>query len=252
MKQTGAHADASSIACLTVCLSLASTTPIFAQAGRLTDEMKADSGVQLSISTKSTRFFSGEVIPLDLAFSSTTPKRYQINLARYDRSGRMNYEQFFVEPKEATRDPLQLYFNSIAGFVGGGLTGFELLALSPTIIRLNLNEWVSFERPGTYRMSVVSHRVSDSAASDRPMGEPVEVKSNWIELKIVAPDPSWQQEELVKLRQALNHRTPTSNNVSDEPRQAALTHHRYLRVEESTTGGRCALAVSAVSSFVPG
>jgi hypothetical protein len=207
---------------------LVSTSPIFAQAERTADEMKADSRVQLSISTKSTKFFSGEVIPLDLAFTSTTPKRYQINLARYDRSGRMNYEGFSVEPKEATRDPLQLYFNSIAGFMGGGLTNFEFLAASPTIIHLNLNEWVSLERAGTYRISVVSHRVSDSATSDHPMGESIEVKSNWIELRILSPDPSWQQEELSRIRGVLNHGAAASTNVPDESRQAALTQLRYL------------------------
>ncbi len=233
MKPSGAHAAALIIACLTVCLLLSSTPPIFAQAGRTADEINADSGVQLSISTKSTKFFSGEVIPLDLAFTSTIPKRYQINLARYDRSGRMNYEQFFVEPKEATQDPLQLYFNSIWGFLGGGLTNFEFLAVSPTIIHLNLNEWVSLERPEIYRISVVSHRLSDSAASDHPMGEPVEVKSNWIELKIVSPDPSWQQEQLAKIRQTLNHGTSVSANVPDESQQAALTQLRYLGTSEA-------------------
>jgi len=228
MKERKTHADALSLACLTVYLSLTLTSPIFAQASRMPEKIEDDSGMQLHLSSNSARYYSGEVIHLDLAFTSTTPKRYQINLARYDRSGRMNYEEFIVEPKEATQDPLQLYFSSIAGFIGGGLTGFEFLTPSPTIIHLNLNEWIRFERPGTYRVCVVSHRVSDSDASHQPMGEPIEVKSNGIELRIVPPDPSWQQEELAKIRQVLNRGTTISPVAPGEARQAALTQLRYL------------------------
>jgi hypothetical protein len=63
----------------------------------------------------------------------------------------MNYERFIVEPRETNRDPLQSYFNSIAGFFGGGLTNFAFLVSSPTLIQLNLNEWVSLERVGDGR-----------------------------------------------------------------------------------------------------
>lgn len=143
----------------------------------------------------------------------------------------MGYERFIVEPEEATRDPLKLYFNSIAVFMGGGLTNFEFLSSSPTIIHLNLNEWVNFERPGTYRIRVVSHRVTDSAANASPMGEPVDVTSDWIELKIVAADPSWQRTELAEILQALDQSKPANANVPDEPRQAALGKLRYLGTE---------------------
>jgi hypothetical protein len=205
---------------------------MFAQSNRIPDE-KTNSAVQLILSSNKSKFYLGEVVHLDLAFTSATPKRYQINLARYDRSGRMNYEEFIVEPKQATQDPLHLYFNSIGVFIGGGLTGFESLTVSPTIIHLNLNEWVRFERPGTYRVRVVSGRVNDSGVSSNPAAEAIEAKSNWIELSIVPPDPSWQQQELTKIRQVLkNGITASSAAVApDEARQASLTQLRYLGTE---------------------
>jgi hypothetical protein len=58
-------------------------------------------------------FRLGEVIPLELSFVSRIPKQYQINMAAYDRSGRMSYEQFVVKPDGGWRDPLRSYFNSI-------------------------------------------------------------------------------------------------------------------------------------------
>jgi len=145
----------------------------------------------------------------------------------------MGYEQFIVEPKDETRDPLYLYFKSIAAFIGGGLTNFEFLSSSPTVFRLNLNEWVTFERPGTYRIQVVSHRVGDSANASGPWGEAVEVKSNWIELKIVASNANWQQETLARIRQALDTGKPVNPNVPDEAKQATLTQLRYLGTEEA-------------------
>jgi hypothetical protein len=203
----------------------------FAQSQTEEKSKGAGSEVQLRVSTSSATFYSGELIPLDLAFASAVPKRYQINLARYDRSGRMGYEQFVVQPKEATRDPLYLYFNSIAAFIGGGLTSFEFLSSSPTVIHLNLNEWVSFEQPGTYRIQVRSHRVGDSASGSGPVGAAVDIKSNWIELKIVVPDSFWQRETLAKIQQALDAPKPSTPNFRDEARHNALTQLRYLGTE---------------------
>ena len=219
---------------LVLCFLWASAASTFAQPSQTSEEKKtSESEVHLQVSTSSTQFYSGEVIPLDLAFTSAILKRYQINLARYDRSGRMGYEEFIAEPKEATRDPLYLYFHSSAGFMGGGLTNFEFLSSSPTTLHLNLNEWVSFDRPGTYRIQVVSHRVGDSANSNHPWGDGVELKSNWIELKIVAAAPSWQHQTLAEIRQALDTGKPLNPNVPDEPKRNALTKLRYLGTEEA-------------------
>jgi hypothetical protein len=234
MKEPKTHGDVFALVYWAVFLLLVLTSPIIAQSNRIPEE-KTNAGVQLLLSSNQTKFYSGEVVRLDLAFTSVIPKRYQINLARYDRSGRMNYEQFIVEPKQATQDPLQLYFNSFAGFMGGGITGFEFLTVSPTIMHLNLNEWIRFERPGTYRLSVVSRRVSDSSVSSHPAAESIEVKSNWIELSIVPPDPSWQQQELAKIRQVLKNGITASPAAPDEARQAALTQLRYLGTEAAAS-----------------
>ncbi len=68
-------------------------------------------------------FRMGEVIPIELSFSANAPRKYQLNMARYDRSGRMPYEQFHVTPEDGTHDPLHAYF-AFGGFLGGGLTTF--------------------------------------------------------------------------------------------------------------------------------
>lgn len=62
--------------------------------------------------TGSTSFHLGERISLNLSFSSSSVNQFEINLARYDRSGRMHSEQFGVSPgtdgKIHSLHPLQM------------------------------------------------------------------------------------------------------------------------------------------------
>jgi hypothetical protein len=74
---------------------------------------------QLTVTMRNNQssFHMGEIIPLDLAFTSSTPNTYQMDMATYDRSGRLNEDQFVVEPKSGFDDPLQLYFHAYKGFM---------------------------------------------------------------------------------------------------------------------------------------
>ncbi len=111
--------------------------------------------LEVSIATNQREFHIGEVIPLQLAFSSNVKDRYQVNMAQYDRSGRMNYERFDVSPADGAVDPLPTYTGGM-----GGLTNFKYLGSEPWTIKLNLNEWVRFTQPGEYRIVVSSDRVA--------------------------------------------------------------------------------------------
>jgi hypothetical protein len=132
------------------------------------------SAFHVGIKNGKSQFYLGEVIALELTFTTKMPKRYQINMARYDRSGRMSYEQFLVNPDGGWGDPLRSYFNSSMGWMGGGLTGFEFLSESPTKISLELNEWVQFHRAGKYRVTVQTSRVGEiSGEASSPFDKPV-------------------------------------------------------------------------------
>jgi hypothetical protein len=122
-----------------------------------------DASPQLQVRTAEgqTLYHVGERIPLELSFTGPEKKPFEINMASYDRSGRMGYEDFNVAPAAGWADPLHVYFGSSGGFMGGGLTGFGSLSVKPTVINLNLNERVRFDQAGTYTVVVVSHRVSD-------------------------------------------------------------------------------------------
>ncbi len=191
-----------------------------------------DVRLELRCAGGSRLFRTGEVIPLELSFTSKAPRRYQINMAQYDRSGRMNYEQFVVDPEEGTRDPLLLYFNSYGGFLGGGLTTFKFLSEIPTTVHPDLNGWVRFDRAGKHRLSVISRRVSDIRAAESPLGDELQVNSNQIELEIVSADPGWQEAKLSEIRTALSK--PSSGTTArSESREAELRALRYLGSREA-------------------
>jgi hypothetical protein len=172
-------------------------------------------------------FRVGEVIPLDLSFTSSAPGKYQFDNATYDRSGRLNAEGFSVEPKSGWDDPLELYFRSYACFMAGGLRGFQTLSNKPTVVHLELNEWVRFHEPGRYRVTITSSRVSKNKAS---FFSGDKVTSNVLTLTIVNPNKEWPDSTLKAAIAVLDTPTPTTplrQDPLDRRREAAKTL-RYL------------------------
>jgi hypothetical protein len=186
-------------------------------------------GPQLRVSTSASVYRQGELIPLELSFTSKNSNEYQINMAGYDRSGRMNYEKFLVEPTEGSTDPLLVYFKSGIAFLSGALTNFKFLSDSPFVMHLYLNEWVRFDKPGSYRITVTSRRVHDTPSGKSfYRGEVQELKSNSIDIRIVEPDSTWQQSELKRILAEFDSSPPPKGPISSNERLTAMTALRYL------------------------
>ena len=175
-------------------------------------------------------FRIGERIPLELVFTGPNNKRFEINLARYDRSGRMSYESFEVVPSSGWSDPLEAYFGSASGMFGGGIGSSDALSEKPTLIQLNLNEWIRFDRPGTYDLIAVSNRITDLSKGSvaRFTGEAtITLRSNVIHLSIVPATATWQKTKLTSALEEL--RVEHANPSMPSPRrQAAIADVRFL------------------------
>ena len=182
--------------------------------------------LQVSIETNQREFHIGETIPLRLSFSSTVKNRYQVNMAQYDRSGRMNYEHFEVSPANGAVDPLP----SNLGNMVGGLTNFKYLTPEPWTIKLNLNEWVRFTQPGEYRIVVSSGRVGVRDPSNSFGTSTITARSNEVALKIVPADLEWQKEILREAVTALDARAPAKQQQTEQytARRQALETLRFL------------------------
>jgi hypothetical protein len=150
------------------------------------------------------RFHSGELIQLELSFSSTLPKTYILDEATYDRSGRLSIDEFVLDHNDDTADPLADYFNSSFGFIGGGMRGMSELSEKPEVVLAELNEWIRFDKPGHYRLYVSSERVSKKRSPDDMFGKDVQAAfSNIIEFDILPRDEKWASKKLGEIVTAL-------------------------------------------------
>ena len=149
--------------------------------------------VRLVLSVRGDRstFRIGEVIPLELAFASRAAKKYQIDKATYDRSGRLGAETWTVQPNGGFDDPLAVYYGAFNAFIGGGLRGIDVLSEKPVVIQAELNEWVRFKQPGRYRVTAASSRVSRLDAPFR--ARTIAVTSNEVNITIMPASAEWQQ-----------------------------------------------------------
>ena len=204
-------------------LMIAFSTPLLAST------TAAAQRLEVRTAEAQTLYHVGERIPLKLSFTGPENKQFEANMASYDRSGRMAYEEFKVAPASGWADPLHVYFGSSSGFIGGGLTGFAPLSAKPTVINIDLNEWVRFDQPGTYTIVIMSHRISDvTARRGGPLGgQSLGLVSNPIVLRIIPATKAWER---AKLSSILSELGKNSKGTGTEPDslKAAIADLRFL------------------------
>jgi hypothetical protein len=194
--------------------------------------LAADSIPELKVRTADggSTYRIGERIRLKLSFTAAKARRYEINEARYDRSGRMGYEWFQVLPAKGWSDPLQDYFQNRV-LDGGGLTNFSALSNAPFKLEIDLNEWVRFEQVGVYTVMVQSGRVSDIGRHRKGEEKPLALKSNYITLRIVPAEKEWQQQKLAAIAGALAATPAQMFSYDSSPRKQAVSDLRFLGTE---------------------
>ena len=187
--------------------------------------------VTLQLKNKQIQFHPGEIIPLELRFSSSLQDTYAFDNANYDRSGRLMIDTFVVDRTEAVVDPLHDYFMGGFGFIGGGIRGISTLDRTPQVVNYELNEWLRFERPGKYRVYVLSERITKGKPYHSG-NAPVKPVSNIVEFEILPADPQWEQQTLAQAVKSIDSGVKDSGNPSEPPRAACRTL-RFLDTEAS-------------------
>lgn len=204
----------------TALASVSSRTPV-QQAAAVT--------LTLRIADGRRTFRPGEIIPIALEFNSAIPKRFAVDGATYDRSGRLTVDEFRIEPIDAVTDPMLDYFAGIGGVMGGGIRGFGVLGEKPYVIELALNDWFRFDTPGTYRLSIRSTRVTDELAAIPRTRAVVPVESNTISFEILPRDERWEADAFNEALRLLNAGTPDAN------RRMACRILRFLGTDAAVT-----------------
>jgi hypothetical protein len=169
---------------------------------------KNPEGLLFTVRLKDTRkhFHLGEVITLELSFAASKPNTFTLDAATYDRSGRLHSDGFVLDPRDGAIDPLTDFFNSgLHGFMMGGLRGMPDLTAKPYLMTDELNEWQRIDRPGHYRLYVVSSRVSRKGSEGTVSGNgPSPVVSNVIDFDVLPADKKWARQKLNETISALS------------------------------------------------
>jgi hypothetical protein len=159
----------------------------------------------LRLTDQRRQFRPGEVIPIELEFSSATPKRFAVDGATYDRSGRLTIDEFVIDRIDDVSDPMLDYFGSIGGSIGGGMRGIGVLGEKPFTVKLELNEWFRFDNPGVYTLAVTSRRVTDESVTPHPV---IPVESNTVSFEILPRSETWEAAELETARRIVDAKQP--------------------------------------------
>jgi hypothetical protein len=183
--------------------------------------------VHIESSPGKSQFRVGEAIGLTLSFElndapqAPDPNKpgWMVRLFQHDRSvlgfGR---DRFVVSPETGTRDPWNYRLHE--GIAYSGPPG-NPLGDKPLILNQDLNQWVRFERPGHYTVSLHCQVTG-------PQSRNVEIESNQISVDIIAAEPEWQAAELASDIAALDANQSTTDSQSIEARMSAARRITYL------------------------
>lgn len=177
-----------------------------------------------------TKFQIGETIRATLSFSSETPG-FRFNPFFQPPPSLLNLGDFQVSPSEGVVDPWaelpKPNFISIMGHVPKTVA----LSANPTEITVDLNQYLRFERPGTYRVSVQTERVYDDVPANRhEMVFPARgynVTSNIATLEIIATDPEWARAQVEAQRAIWKQPRRHYDEIRDAP------SFRYLQTRKA-------------------
>lgn len=182
-----------------------------AQTPQATLDLQTDSG--------QTTFHIGERISLKATFTSLNDTLYRIDpIAAFGASQipGCGSESLTVNPSVGWSNPLALLYAAqmaSCGYSGPGSQTF--LKAKPIVRTANLNEWVRFDEPGIYQITIRSGQVMQVSGTNWTR---VPLQSNTLELHIIAASPEWQAGELQTILDGLKDPTryPTySNAVAD-------------------------------------
>jgi hypothetical protein len=146
----------------------------------------------------------GEAIPIELQFQTANPGRYQVITdpsQRIHLNGNRVYERFTGEPAAEAIDPLREQTRMFE-ILTGPQPKLEQLKVTPIAIEQVVNDWISFRKPGRYRITAQTQRLSLVDSSKDPaqvfLPQPLPMQSNTVEIEIIPAEDNWANNQLQK------------------------------------------------------
>jgi hypothetical protein len=188
---------------------------------------KTPIGLAFTIHLKDNKdqFQQGEIIRVELSFSSSSPKRYQLDGALYDRGGRLSIDRYYVDHPDGAVDPLMGREPSSLG----GVRSMPILEAKPYLIVRDLNEYLRFDKPGEYRLYMVSDRVRSEPSEKENTKQlgliGVSATSNIIKFTILPMNVEWAYSQLQSAKKILE----STDNLDPRRREEIQSAGRVIR-----------------------
>jgi hypothetical protein len=164
-----------------------------------------------------TTFHIGEPIVLNLTIATAVDGAYVAAPWATPRGGEFDLDTVAVSPATGWSDPLALYFKQRMIRTGHGWQWPPLEQAKPVHLALMLNQWVRFDEPGDYTVTITTHRISGATTNKNPP-----IPSASVKLHIIAATPEWQSARLAEIRSKVAVDDPLKMDT------AALRALKYL------------------------
>ncbi|MGB7761483.1 MAG: hypothetical protein WBL61_16755 [Bryobacteraceae bacterium] len=171
------------------------------------------------------------MIPLDLVFSADVPGYVVYGSYRNRFEFSMKLDTFTVSPSQGTSDPVGKGRVVLAGRYN--LNAPPLRERVPAKVRLELNQWFQFDKPGKYTVTVSSLRASRvlemSGTINWDPENPEKLTGGPMEVEIVNAEPDWQRREFARILGAL----PATLVSNTDAERAAVRALAYLGTDDA-------------------
>jgi hypothetical protein len=188
----------------------------------VTSSSQGPDDITFTLTTKNGRkmFRMGEAIPVEFHFRSKSENKYELHES-FPRE-RVYYgspTRFLAEPADDVVDPLGDYIYQFPAAVGSTPPRVWPLGAQNVINEHYVNEWLRFKKPGHYR--IVAETNSVTLAGQGPLLETprkrIPLRSNFIEIDIVAAENGWAESQLQLAIDALENANPFPRSVRSQP-----------------------------------
>lgn len=175
--------------------------------------------VRLRTKSGATAFPLGTRIQLVVSFQASIPGRYSFGLSDGRRVQGCSVSKPVVSPDEGWHDPLAaLHRTGNADFGTDCMLRLGQLTMQETDQTLELNQWVRFDQPGSYTVTVRNQGI----ILDRRGGEHLDVMSEPLRLTLTAQPPGWYDAELARMTSELTVNLARDNTASNADLNAAV------------------------------
>lgn len=177
------------------CAATQTLTTAAADASHIRATLRSKSGA--------TQYRQGELIEVQLQFTSDKPKRFSVFNDVGNRWSGIPRDEFHVTPATGAIDPLALYEKPFLFNERRFSPNLEIFGSPPSnlpvTITLPLTDWLRFDRPGHYKVFLVTRRAFGLPAKPGAPQRALSLETNAVELDIIPADPAWQARQLKEI-----------------------------------------------------